>query len=444
MPDIGTSFPSLTKRFTASIFCFAVLVPLCYAQGSLSLLDRMEPGSIIKDLLIPQYNDNLLATVVLRMDQATILPNSRVQADNTSIHLIRSDTAEKIGSTILRIDQCFYDVKSKLLDSTSPARATSARLDIQSQGLICSLEDGEKNQQFFLRPPVIGFINPREIPPETSMKTPRTLASALLLSIAATAQEPKSTTPPDAPDLTLLTIQPKNQAAEDQLLAFAKKHNIPLQSVTPPPLPATALAPIDPAQEIPSFKATADALGFSCAGGVFYSSATNTLTFLEQITMRDPAYAMTVKGKVLLTFVPNAPEKKAATAENQPTPAPENEEINKEKSEQKEKEDALGKLSTIRGEGGVAFEATDKDGVKNFAAGDSILYDQTTQIATLTGRRIIFQKGTTTRFESMNSDAWLKFNRQTKDFSMSDGWKAILEVPKDQKTDKTTEQAPSP
>ena len=100
----------------------------------------------------------------------------------------------------------------------------------------------------------------------------------------------------------------------------------------------------------------------------------------------------------------------------------------------------MGNLSTIVGEGGVAFEATDKDGVKNYASGDNIRYDESSQIATLTGRRLIFQQGNTSRFESMNPDAWLKFNRKTKDFSMSNGWKALLDVPRDVKT----KDVPSP
>jgi hypothetical protein len=419
------------------MLAFAALGQSLCGQNSSALLNRMEPGSIIKDLLIPQYNEKRLATLVLRMDQATVLPGSRVQANNTSIHLIRNDIAEKLGSTIIRIDECFYDINSHLLDSKSPTRATSPRLDLQSQGLICRMVRGEKNQQFFLRPPVIGFMNPQEIPTEPSMKTPLTLASALLLTIAATGQEPKNTEPLAAPDITLLTLQPKNQAAEEQLLAFAKQHNIPLQSVTPPPLPATALAPVDPAQEIPEYKAAKDALGFACQGGVFYSSSTNTLTFLDQVTMRDPAYAMTVKGKVLLTFVDPQEKKQkspSTSSQNQPIPP----------EQKKEKKDALGNLSTISGEGGVAFESTDEDGVKNFASGDTILYEETSQTATLTGRRLIFQQGQSSRFESMNPNAWLKFNRKTKDFSMSNGWKAVLEVPKEEKTKDKPKEAPTP
>lgn len=412
-----------TKKTTVFLLLSATFAlgssSVVLAQDATSaLFDLMEPGSVIKDLLIPQYDENRLATAVLRAEKITVLSKSRVEADHTSMHLIRHKVTANIGATFVRIENSTYDAQSHLLDSHSPLRATSSRFDVQSQGLLTSIMPQQKNQQIFLRPPVLGILNPivtTRDTTSTSMKTSRILATALLAALPAPAQEKPNGQKVEAPDLSLLTMTPRNQEAEKQLLEFAKKNNIPLQAVTPPALPPTALLPIDPAQEIPQFKATPDAIGFVSKGGVFYDSTTSTLTFLDNVTLRDPSYAMTVSGKIVATFVPQ--EKTKADEKND------------------QKKNPMGNLTTIHGSGGVAFEAIDKDGVKNYAFGDEIIYDKATETATLTGKRLIFQKGDTSRFESQNPDAWLKYNLKSKNTSMSDGWKALLANPSPKKQD---------
>ena len=96
----------------------------------------------------------------------------------------------------------------------------------------------------------------------------------------------------------------------------------------------------------------------------------------------------------------------------------------------KDKEkNSFGKITQMLGTGGVAFETVDEKGVKRFATGDSILYKVATEEILMKGKRLIFQEGKESRFESKNEDAWLLYNKKTKNFKMSDGWNAQLSIP---------------
>jgi len=105
------------------------------------------------------------------------------------------------------------------------------------------------------------------------------------------------------------------------------------------------------------------------------------------------------------------------------------EEAKKAANEKKKSSISIGKVSHITGKGGVAFEATDKDGVKNFASGDEVSYNASTRVVRITGRKLIFQKGAEGRFESQNPNAFLEFNKDTKEFETSAGWNGRFSLP---------------
>ncbi len=380
-----------------------------------AILERMEPGSIIKDLLIPRYDENKKASMVLRADLMVVESLKSMTAENISLHLISSRSNKALHGSWFSLRQCRYDLSTSILRSDSPVDALSANFLLHSEGLITKIEKNQSEQSVFLLPPVHGFINPKSDDTISMNRTRQSLMLAAALTAQAASQDATSEPAPDA----FYSVTPRTQAIDAQLQEFAKKHSVTIAPVPMPVATDAVVKPVNPVEQIPQFLPAADALGFACKGGVFYDSKTASLTLLKDITVRNPQYAMTVKGEVKILFE-ETPAKK-------PDPS-------KKTTDGKKKTDAspsnsLGDIKHLFGTGGVALEVVDQDGVKNFATGDEVAYEMAKEQIHLKGRKLVFQQGVNSRFESASPDAWLRFNLKTKDFTMSEGWNAKLTMP---------------
>jgi hypothetical protein len=402
--------------------------PLAHADIN-AALERMEPGSVIKDLLIPRYDENKKASLVLRADRLVVETLKNLSAENLTLHLITSETNEALNGSWFSIESCRYDINNSMLRSESAVDAISANYLLRSQGLITKIESGQSHFTAFLLPPVYGYINLDSNQTSAMTRTRQSLLLASLLATQAVAQEPAP--PADA----YFALTPRSQEIDAQLQEFAKTHAVQIAAVPLPVAPAASLKPVAPVIPMPQFVPAADALGFACKGGVFYDSKTASLTLLRDVTVRNPAYAMTVQGEVKVFFEPEV-EKKKTTPDKKDEAKPEEpkqEEPKPEEAKKPEKkkssENSLGKVKQMLGTGGVAFEAIDKDGVKNYASGDTVVYEVAKEEILLKGKKLMFQQGTQSRFASASPDAWLRFNLKTKNFDMSDGWNAQLSLP---------------
>lgn len=405
--------------------------PLAHAGDLDAVLERMEPGSVIEDLLIPRYDENKKASLVLRADRAVIESLQTLTAENLSLHLISSKNILSLNASWFSIAQCRYDVNTSILRSNSAVNAVSERFLLHSEGLITKIEKNQSQFTAFLLPPVHGFLNPNTDEKTAMTRSQQSLLLASLLTSNAIAQG-TAPAPPSAND-AFYALTPRSQEVDIHLQDFAKTHGVTISPVALPdqPVPVSLLKPVDPVAAMPQFTPAADAIGFACKGGVFYDSKSASLTLLKDITVRHPAYAMTVAGEVKVFFEPEK-EKKPTPPGAKPTPPdakPTPPDAGK-KEPVKATSNSLGKVKQLLGNGGVVFEATDKDGVKNFASGDSVIYEMATEEVYLKGKKLIFQQGTQSRFESATTNAWLRFNKRTKSFTMSDGWNARLALPK--------------
>lgn len=371
-----------------------------------SVFDRMEPGSVVKDLLIPRYDEQKNPSSVLRALRVVIESETMVRAEKLSLHLLSSKKQKKLINSFFEIEEGHYNLTTGMLRSDSSVTAVAENFQLSSQGLITKVDKNDwETAQFsaYFLPPVSGFLNPK--PSQSiAMKTRTALAAALMSSLAA-----QSALAEEKP--AIFRMDPRTEEAEKNLQEFAKQHQIKISPIELPPLPLDTTKPVAPAETMPEFRPTADAVGFTCKGGVFLDGKSSVLTLMKQITVRDPLYAMTINGEVKVFFEEKKQDPQASA------------------TEKKELTKGLGDLKSITGTGGVAFEATDDKGVKNFASGDQVSYDAADQVVTLRGRKLIFQQGNANRFESDNPDAWLKYNKLTKDFSMSDGWNARIVMP---------------
>jgi hypothetical protein len=418
MPDPGMALQSRHRLPFRSIALplLWLCAPTLHAGDLSSVFERMEPGSIIKDLLIPRYDENKKASMILRADRMKVESLHSITARNITLHMITSRSNKALNGSLFAMESCRYDLQTGMLRSEAAVRALSANFLLHSQGLITKVEKNQPHHTAFLLPPVFGYLNPNSDDPIAMNRTRQSLTLAALLTAQAAAQgTPAAPTPGDQ---AFFSVAPASKEIDARLKEFAQEHGINVAPVPLPPAPDSALSPVDPVQEMPQFAPAVDALGFACKGGVFYDSKSASLTLLKDITVRNPEYAMTVKGEAKIIFEPEK-EKKTTPA------APEE----KDKKPDAGAANSLGKMKQLLGTGGVAFEATDKDGVKNFASGDEVIYEIASEEIYLKGRKLIFQQGNTSRFESSSPDAWLRFNKKTKDFTMSDGWNARLTVP---------------
>jgi hypothetical protein len=409
-----------------------------HANDLNALLDRMEPGSIIKDLLIPRYDENKKASMVLRADQMVVESLKNITAENITLHLITSRSNKALNASWYSMSRCRYDLGTSTLHSDSAVEAVSSNFLLHSQGLITKIEKNQTDHSAFLLGTVYGFINPKSDDTNAMNRTRQSLilAAALTAQAAAQGTPNESVTAPDA----FFSVTPRTQAIDAQLQEFARKHQVTIAPVPLPALPNADVKPVDPVQQIPQFFPAADALGFACKGGVFYDSKTASLTLLKDITVRNPQYAMTVKGEVKILFDEAADQKKVSAEKPKDGEKPKDE----EKKPDDSATNSLGDIKQLFGSGGVAFEAVDKDGVKNFASGDDLVYEVATEVIYLKGRKLVFQQGNASRWESASPNAWLRFNKKTKDFQMSEGWNARLTLPSQNDAKKKTPQVPNP
>lgn len=442
MPDIQRHTRSPRGRSTRWILpvasaCVALISPACRSEKEAKkkpaepsadvasaeesnpfreVLERMEPGSVIKDLLIPRYTPEKQLTMVVRAQRVVIESLEQVNAKQLSLHLLNVEKARQLGETSFAIESCTYNLTSSILRSDDSVHAESENFRFHSQGMITELVQDQSQFTAYFPPPVSGFLNPS--PPEKNVmksSTHAALMATLMSAAPAVAQDPAAPAPAKAAENALYTVEGRSEEIDAKLKEFAAQHAIEIKPFVMPSLPLDATQPVAPVQKMPTFSPAVDAIGFACKGGMFFHSATSSLTLLQQVTVRDPDYAMTVNGEVKVLFAPKESKDK--------------EEAKKAANEEKKSAISIGKVSHITGKGGVAFEATDKDGVKNFASGDQVSYDASTRVLRITGRKLIFQKGAEGRFESQNPDAFLEFNKDTKELRSSAGWNGKFSLP---------------
>jgi hypothetical protein len=400
-------------------------------QAEDDLIKRIEPGSIIKDFLLPNYDENKSIISVQRIKKLKFETESKARAENISLHYIKKTTENSLAPVLITAEKAYYDAQSKLLRSENPVKIESPNYKLLSNGVVADLNNN-KVIQVFLLPPVYGFITPKEKPKQAMNITKKSLLIAT--SVASTLHATPEA--PTAEQLKLLDLQRKsvaefdkenekqkmitdssieqNQISSDSLKKFATTNRIelPQKGTQKEIAEIDTNKPVEPVTTFPQFQASAKSIGVTCSGGAFFDSKTSTLTLLKDITVRDPFSAMTAKDelKLLMGSKPKKTvEKNAATTGKKP--------------KESTVSDNFSEIIQISAFGGVTFEITDKkDGKKTYISGDTFVYDKKTEDILIKGQQIILQKSNESRAESRNPNAWLIINKVTQEPRMSEGW----------------------
>jgi len=143
MPDFARHAPSLRGRSTRWVLpvasvCVALIAPACRSEKVSAkkdlipaieidsnekrnpfreVLQRMEPGSVIKDLLIPRYNPSKQLTMVVRAQRVGIESLDQINANQLSLHVLDGEKTQALGDTYFSIHSCIYNLTTSLLRS---------------------------------------------------------------------------------------------------------------------------------------------------------------------------------------------------------------------------------------------------------------------------------------------------------------------------------------
>lgn len=216
-PFLRKHLPARCLVWSAALLCGS----LVKAGDINAVLERMEPGSVIKDLLIPRYDENKKASLILRADRMVVESLKKMTAEKLSLHLISSKSNRALNASWFSIESCTYDASSGLLRSDSAVDAVSSNFLLHSQGLITRIEQDQTEHRVFLLPPVQGFLNPNSDEITTMNRTRQSLLLASILTAQAAAQQPAAE--PAVPVDGFFAVTPRSQEIDAELQEFAKK-----------------------------------------------------------------------------------------------------------------------------------------------------------------------------------------------------------------------------
>lgn len=391
---------------------FLLLLPILAQEGKSDLekaFERLENGSVITDLVMPEYDGSYALTQVMKAK--SIIRESReiIHGNNVSLQSI-IQANKSLPPYFFQVESCTLNPINGTTMSSAPTTIESESFYLKSQGFITEISRDKVRQPLFLKAPVrlaYTSLNPTSIMKNLARNLILTAMGITTVSAQDTSSEAKNL---DAQKVAVM----ENFAADlaklshEQLLEFAKKHNIELPKNPSPitqPLHVTDNVPSVPS--LPAFKLQKDSVHVVCSGAAFYDPKSNSITMLKDVTVRDDTSALTANDELQIFL--NEPEKKSP-------------EKNDEAKKPVEKKQELASFKLITASGGVRIESINQDGKKMYASGDTAEYNPSTEIFTIRGKQLVFQQTTDTIMTSTRSNSWLTYNKKTKETKTSEGW----------------------
>lgn len=294
-------------------------------------------GGILKNVLIPQYDQDLRLTSTFRSEELVIVTRRMIDAHRLRIEFFNPDRSPR---GLIAMVKARYDADREILTSDEPVSLVSKDLTADGSGLVYDV----KNTRGFLHGPVTAVT---AADTRTSMNTQpaRPAAAALLLAaLAAPAAEPTTaeriaTARLDSAELgrldaDVVSRRPAATAAADQ----GRKHLIAandqgtrarvtmtdffraaaLTSLLADPIAAA------PAGDVPRPDVQPDPARtrITSDDGAFFDSKNGLLVFLKNVVVRDPRFQLSGADEVKVFFEPKESAKPAAAPTAKPAPVP--------------------------------------------------------------------------------------------------------------------------
>lgn len=263
-------------------------------------IEMLVDGSILKKILIPQYDEQRRLSSVLRADQMVLVNDRTIDAETVNIEFYHPDRSLKAGIAL----ESARLLDQRLLRSTEPVTLESNDLAATGTGLVYELD---RSRGFLQGPATARTL----IDMRTSMNTPslpglRAGGIALIAAGALVAQEPETLSPTQLEGLNRLAAPNETAAAEaaeksgeqldktaklseeadESLKDFLEKAAVEMEDRPTPDL--TTKVP-DPKLEA-EFKRPAS---IEAKKGIFFDSESGILVFLEAVEIDHPEFTLT-------------------------------------------------------------------------------------------------------------------------------------------------------
>ena len=275
-------------------------------EGWQKIFALLPPGSELKGVMLPRYDENHQLTGVLKSQAVTLIDATRIAGRNVSIEFFNPNQTSK-G----RIDLASATIyqETGLIATRDPVVIKSDRVNATGSGLYYSFARGEG----FLLGPATTSI---QAPTETTMITPLSpLRATALLGMSLLA--PLSAAPPQpitAAELAAIqadvtskapTAKAASTAAHASLDADLADAGTASQAAATflvqadlPPVPAAAA----PAGKPLDIKPGAADTVINCEGGMYFDPDEGVLVYLKNVTVKDPRFDLSGADELKIFF----------------------------------------------------------------------------------------------------------------------------------------------
>jgi lipopolysaccharide export system protein LptA len=292
----------------------------------------LPPGSELKDVMFPSYDDRHALVSVLKAKMMTFVSPQQIAADEVSVQFYNPDQSQR-G----RIDlaQALMDREKGLLRSDDPLEIQYDRMTSTGTGLRYFFEQHEG----FLLGPVTTRI--RQVPPKkttmkaSSSKLPATAALGMTLlaqPLAAappppmTAQEKaaiQADAAPMAPAAAAAVAETQAKLKAD-LAASQKASDAAASLLDQAGLPATSPGTFAPATQPLDIPAAPTDMVIDGKGGFYFDDAEGVFVYLKNVTVKDPSYNLSGANELKVFVGKKAPKPKDAKDPKAKKPSMEN------------------------------------------------------------------------------------------------------------------------
>ncbi len=278
-------------------------------KGWQKIFALLPPGSELKGVMLPRYDENHKLVGVLKSEVVTLIDATRVAGRTVSIEFFNPDQSPK--ARIDLVNATIYQ-ETQLITTRDPVVIKSDRINATGGGLYYSFAH---NQGYLLGPATTTIL---PAPIETTMNPPAfPLRATAMLGVSLLTQPLLAVPPPAVSPAEIAALQadattraPTAAAAASAARASLKNDLAAADTASQaaatflvqadlPPVPAAAApaaaAPLD-------VKPDASATVINCEGGMYFDPDEGVLVYLKNVTVKDPRFDLSGANELKIFF----------------------------------------------------------------------------------------------------------------------------------------------
>lgn len=278
-------------------------------KGWQKIFALLPPGSELKGVMLPRYDENHKRVGVLKSEVVTLIDSTRVAGRNVSIEFFNPDQSPK--GRIDLVNATIYQ-ETQLITTRDPVVIQSDRINATGGGLYYSFD---QNKGYLLGPATTTIL---PAPIETTMNTPAfPLRATAMLGVSLLTQPLLAVPPPAVSPAEIAAIQADATTKAPAAAAAAAAANASLRTdladagiasqaaatflvqADLPPVTAAAAAPAAAPLDI---KPDAAATVINCEGGMYFDPDEGVLVYLKNVTVKDPRFDLSGANELKIFF----------------------------------------------------------------------------------------------------------------------------------------------